>query len=88
MDNNIQRKTIILLEGETEEILDGEHNEFYQVESTLELGDMYRLIFRNKFDEYFETTYRENIEEGLYYQQSYAEQVFPKERKVTVIVYE
>lgn len=83
-----EKKIILLLEGEVEDILDGKHNEFNQVESNHVGGDGYSLIFKNKQDSYYETMYYENVERGTFNQQSYAEEVFPKERKVTIIIYE
>lgn len=86
--DSLERKIITLLSNEIEEILDGDSREFTMVETNFEAGDNYNLIIKNKQDEYFKTSYNENSLDGIYYQQSYAEQVFPKERKVTIVVYE
>lgn len=88
MDEEQERKIVLLLEGEVDDILDNIHNEFKQVESSNLHHDTYRLIMVSKKEEYFETIYAEDSIRGIYYTQSYATEVFPVERKATIVVYE
>jgi hypothetical protein len=88
MDNFEERNIILLLEDEIDDILDGVHNEFTQVESNHTSGDNYRLVFSTKDGKYYETCYSEDIMKGIFYAQSFATQVFPVERKATIVVYE
>lgn len=87
MDDS-NRKMLLLQEAEIDHILDNNHKFFQMEEVTHSNGDSYKLIFSNENDEYFETYFSEDAQRGIYYTQSYANQVFQKTRKATVIVYE
>lgn len=81
------RNIILLLEHDIDDILTGKHEEFSQIESEHMYKDSYRLVFSTKDNKYYETSYSDNVN-GIFYAQSFATQVYPKERKATVIVYE